>query len=217
MRVARDWELTPARAAVHHASRTAVVADVHLGYAEARRRDGEAVPLVTVRDILAPLRAVFVAHDVRRLVIAGDLFEEGPVPGLIDDFLAWLQDERVELAAVVPGNHDRLPATSRRLPVFADGFCIDDWHIVHGDGDRPPGPVVQGHEHPLLRWGNGLMAPCYLVRENHIVLPAFSPDAAGVNALHDPRWSSYRCCAIAGDRILDFGELVNVRPARRAR
>ena len=37
MRVFTDWELTPDRAAVHLPTRTAVVADLHLGYAEARQ------------------------------------------------------------------------------------------------------------------------------------------------------------------------------------
>jgi metallophosphoesterase superfamily enzyme len=188
-----------------------------LGYAEARCRDGEAVPILPVADILAPLRRVFATHDVQRLVVAGDLFEDGPSAKLIEEMFVWLKDVLVELAAVVPGNHDRLCGRSSVLPVAVDGFCLDGWQIVHGDGERPAGAFIQGHEHPLLRWGNGLTAPCYLVRDNHIVLPAFSPDAAGVNVLHDPRWSRHRCCAIAGDRILDFGELADVRPARRAR
>jgi putative SbcD/Mre11-related phosphoesterase len=194
-----------------------VVADIHLGYAEARRRDGDAVPTISVADILAPLRPVIAAHGVRRLVVAGDLFEDGPGPVLIEEMLDWLGDEGVALTAVVPGNHDRFHASASVLPVCMDGFCLDGWLVVHGDGERPSGPLIQGHEHPLLRWGNGLTAPCFLVQENHIVLPAFSPDAAGVNVLHDPRWSRHRCCAIAGDRVLDFGELAGVRPARRAR
>ena len=40
-----DWLLTPARVAIHTPTRTAVLADLHLGYAEARHRTGEAVPL----------------------------------------------------------------------------------------------------------------------------------------------------------------------------
>jgi putative SbcD/Mre11-related phosphoesterase len=216
MRVARDWMLTPWRAAVHLPSRTAVVADLHLGYAEARRRDGDSVPLVSVADALAPLQSVLDVPDVQRLVVAGDLFEDGPLPELAAALLAWLRARDVELVAVVPGNHDRGVQGLSGLPIRVGGFDLDSWHIVHGDGERPIGPVIQGHEHPLLRWDNGLSAPCYLVRDDHIVLPAFSADAAGVNVLHDRRWWAHRCCAIAGERVLDFGELAALRPAGRA-
>jgi putative SbcD/Mre11-related phosphoesterase len=212
MRVLCDWELTPSRAAVHLPTKTAVVADVHLGYGEARQAAGDVVPAMPVAAVLAPLRQAIAAHGARRLVVAGDLFEAGPSAALVKDLLAWLRGEGVELAAVVPGNHDRGIEKGYGLPVAAGGLNLGGWRVVHGDGSRPPGRVVQGHEHPWLRWGNGLSAPCYLVAADHLVLPAFSPDAAGGNVLHDARWSAHRCYAIAGDGILDFGELAGIRP-----
>jgi hypothetical protein len=39
------------------------------------------------------------------------------------------------------------------------------------------------------------------------VLPAYSDDAAGVNVRGDRRWRDFRCLVIAGDEVLDFGEL----------
>ncbi len=214
MRVFSDWELTPDRAAVHLPTRTAVAADLHLGYAEARQRDGDAVPAMPVATALAPLRRTFEAHRVRQLVIAGDLFEAGPSQTIVEELLAWLKDAAVELAAIVPGNHDGDVKKLSRLPVHPDGFDLDGWRVVHGDGARPTGRVVQGHEHPVLRWGNGLTAPCYLVGRDHLVLPAFSPDAAGANVLSGTDWSAYRCCAIAGAGVLDFGKLADLRPKR---
>jgi putative SbcD/Mre11-related phosphoesterase len=206
--------LTSARAAVHLPTRTAVVADVHLGYGEARRGDGDAVPTMPVEAVLAPLRSVFAACGVRHVIIAGDLFEAGPTAGLVNDLLAWLKGERVELTALVPGNHDRGIREDHGLPLHAGGFDLGGWQVVHGDGSRPAGRVVQGHEHPWLRWANGLAAPCYLVAKDHLILPAFSPDAAGANVLPETRWSAYRCCAIAGDGVLDFGEIATFRPRR---
>jgi putative SbcD/Mre11-related phosphoesterase len=214
MRVLTDWELTPDRAAVHLPTRTAVAADLHLGYAEARQRDGDAVPAVPVAAMLAPLRRTFDTYQVRRLVIGGDLFEAGPSQALIDELLAWLKDAGVELAAVVPGNHDGDIQKLGRLSVHPDGFDLDGWRVVHGDAKRPTGRVVQGHEHPILRWGNGLTAPCYLVGRRHLVLPAFSTDAAGANVLKGGDWPAYRCCAIAGADVLDFGKLADLRPKR---
>jgi hypothetical protein len=215
MHALNEWLLTSARAAIHLPTRTAVVADVHLGYAEARQRDGDAVPTVSVSAALAPLAAALGKQNVTRLVIAGDLFEAGATPALVSDLVAWSKRERIELAAIVPGNHDRRITTDTRLPVCSAFFQLGDWHIAHGDGELPAGRVVQGHEHPLMRWGNGLTAPCYLVAERHIVLPAYSADAAGVNVLHSDRWSEYRCGAIAGADVLDFGKLRDIRPQPR--
>jgi metallophosphoesterase superfamily enzyme len=215
MRVLTDWALTPARAAVHLPTHTAVLADLHLGYGEARQRAGDAVPVTPVGDALTPLRPVIASYGVRRLVVAGDLFEERPPAGLVEDLLSWLADAGVELAAVVPGNHDRGIGKVPGLRVCEAGFDLGGWRVVHGDGPRPAGRVVQGHEHPWLRWANDLSAPCYLVGGGHLVLPAFSADAAGVNVLHAARWSAYRCCAIAGDVVLDFGEIAALMPGRR--
>jgi metallophosphoesterase superfamily enzyme len=205
-----EWLLTPARAAVHLPTTTAVVADLHLGYNEARRRAGEAAPPTDVPAVLAPLRPVFAAHAVKRLVIAGDLFEAGWDAGLAADLVAWLAAVGVELDGVVPGNHDRGRAPAG-LPVRPNGVVLGDWRVVHGDGPPPPGRVVQGHEHPWVRWTERLSAPCYLVGPDRLVLPAFSPDAAGVNVLPGRRWRGFRCAAVAGDEVLDFGELTALR------
>ena len=76
MIVHSDWLLTPQRVAVHVPTRTAVVADLHLGYDQARQRRGEAVPLTGLDDLLHALAVVVPRAGVRRLVIAGDLFED---------------------------------------------------------------------------------------------------------------------------------------------
>jgi putative SbcD/Mre11-related phosphoesterase len=235
MRVLDDWLLTPERTALHLPSATAVVADLHLGYDQARRRQGEAVPEGALAAHLAPLAAALGRHGVRRLVVAGDLLEDGRCAGTAAEFRHWLEGTGVELVAVVPGNHDRrapacCPPTGSPpgqqagggdlagLPVRAEGVGLGGWRVVHGDGPLPHGPLVHGHEHPWVRWRDRrrvglppLSAPCYLVGERRLVLPAFSPDAAGVNVLGVRRWRTYRCCVIAGDRVLDFGDVARLR------
>src|SRR4051794_9089878 len=103
-RVHDDWLLTPQGVAVHAPTATAVLADLHLGYNEARRRRGEAVPLVALEELLAPLAAVFWQCDVARLVIAGDLLEDAAGAGRVGELLRWLEGVGVALAGVVPGN-----------------------------------------------------------------------------------------------------------------
>ncbi len=213
MLVHDEWLLTPQRVAVHRPTATAVLADLHLGYNEARRRDGEAVPPADLRFILAPLRSVITAHAVRQVVIAGDLFEAGPLGNLAADLRAWMTGAGVELAAVVPGNHDRgvVAGGGQGLPIHAGGCGVGRWRVVHGDGHLPDGPVIHGHEHPCVRWSSRAAGPCYLVGEERIVLPAFSQDAAGVNVINARKWQKFRCGVVAGDRVLDFGELAALR------
>src|SRR5581483_10824006 len=54
------------RAALHLPSATAVVADAHLGYDEARRRGGEAVPRRRLDEQLAPLGRMLASRGCRR-------------------------------------------------------------------------------------------------------------------------------------------------------
>ena len=208
-----DWLLTPSRVAVHRPTATAVLSDLHLGYAEARRRGGEAVPTIDLAEVLSPLASTLDRHGVSRLVIAGDLFEAGFREDLSAQLLAWLKGDGVELLAVVPGNHDRgLSRTQGGLPVCAGPLVLGDWHIVHGDGPLPDAPVVQGHLHPCLRLrGMRQAVPCYLVGERRLILPAHSAEAAGVNVLGRPEWDGFRCHVIAGERVLDFGDLASLR------
>lgn len=213
MHVLGDWLLTAERVAVHLPSATAVVADLHLGYDEARRRSGEAVPVRPLDELLAPLAAVLTRTGVRRLVVAGDLLEDGRCRTVGEGFRAWIEEKAAVPVALVPGNHDRgLGLGGTDGGEWEETFLrLGDWAVVHGDGSRPDGPVVQGHEHPCVRYASRVSAPCFLYRADHLVLPAYSPDAAGVNVIGVRRWRDYRCGVIVGDRVLDFGPVAGLR------
>ncbi|MFQ3594117.1 MAG: metallophosphoesterase [Gemmataceae bacterium] len=202
-----QWLLTPQRVAVDAQRAIAVVADLHLGYDRIRQRGGEAIPVPSIADELAPLARVVRSHAVREIVVAGDLFEEGRCARaeMEEALLAWGTEHGIRWR-VVPGNHDRGLADSR-LEVVAR-VCIGDWQIVHGDSPATiDGKIVQGHEHPWLRWRPGVEGPCYLLSDTHLILPAYSVNAAGGNVLGCLRWRAYRAAVIAGDSVLDFGPL----------
>jgi putative SbcD/Mre11-related phosphoesterase len=203
-----DWLLTPHRVAVHRPTATAVAADLHLGYAEARRRGGEAVPVPSLDDLLVPLRRALDEAGVRRLVVAGDLFEAGARPELVAGLVDWIVCHGVELVAVVPGNHDRGLKAQDGLPVAMGAVRLGDWLVVHGDGELPAGRVVHGHVHPCLRL-RGAAVPCYLIREARLVLPAYSAEAAGVDVRDG--WDGLGCHAIVGGRVLQLGDMRDLR------
>jgi uncharacterized protein len=227
------WLFTPEGAAVHRRERTAVVADVHLGYEWARGAAGDCVPAHSLEETVTRLAAVLARAPIARLVVAGDLIESarpcGRTAADIRRLEDWLGARGVTLLAL-EGNHDRrcLPkarppsgdATSlpvsraRRLLVSC---TVDGWTIAHGHRPIVGERTVSGHFHPVIRAG-GLTAPCFLAGPDRIVLPAFSANAAGCDVLTGPipdDWldPALRCIASSGTEVLDFGPLL---PLRRA-
>ena len=207
-----EWLLTPQGIAVHQPSAVAVVADLHLGYQEARRQAGDAIPLLDLTDILKPLLMVFVRHEVKGLIVAGDLFEKVFDAALWGKFEKLLDVAKVPLQALIPGNHDRGWADfAGQAPIYPDGVELGGWQIGHGDqASRAPRTVV-GHFHPSAFVG-GRKVPCYLAGARTLVVPAYSREAAGVNVWHVAAWRGLRCLPIFEGKVLDLG-LVPGKPS----
>ncbi len=208
-----SWELTPEGAAIHHGERTAVIADVHLGYEWARGAAGDCVPAHSLVETIGRLERVLSRAAIARLIVAGDLVES-PRPcrrtaADLRRLRGWLEARGLSLL-VLEGNHDRsldaaLPTTCR----------VAGWTVGHGhralNGDR----TISGHLHPVFRIA-GTNAPCFLVGAGRIVLPAFSSNAAGCDVVtaplpHDWRTAPLRCLASTGEELLDFGPLTDLR------
>jgi len=201
------WTLRPEGAAVHQAERIAVIADVHLGYEWARAAGGDVVPAHSLAETLAKLATLLDHCPVDRLIVAGDLVESprpcrrtaSDVRGLTD----WLRARGVSLH-LLPGNHD--PRSPASVP---STYEVAGWTIGHGHQPIAAARTISGHLHPALRAG-GVTAACFLVGPQTIILPAFSPNAAGWNvvtsALGPLRpFGPLRCIASAGAELLDFG------------
>lgn len=207
------WSLAPEGAAVHCEERVAVIADVHLGYEWARGAGGDSLPAHSLAETLARLTTLLKRASIDRLVVAGDLVESAaPCARMANDvrvLIAWLEDRGVTLVWLM-GDHD-----PRRPSSLALTCVVAGWTIGHGNrpiaGDR----LIFGHHHPVLRM-EGLTAPCFLVGPKTIALPAFSPNAAGLNilstSLPEPlREKSLRCVAGMGLELLDFGPVSTLR------
>ena len=202
MCVFEDWHLLPQRLALHVPTATAVLADVHLGYSAARQRLGDAIPWRTVAEELQPLADAVQTHDIRAVIVAGDLFERGYDAMLHQQFLEVLEQLGIHFLGLVPGNHDRgTDKATTPLPLFPDGYELADWHILHGDQPSTYSRIVMGHWHPALRLRGG-KHPCFLAREAQLILPAFSLDAAGVDVRKDRRWDGWGCYMIDGNEVI---------------
>jgi uncharacterized protein len=204
------WMLTPEGAALHVERRVAVVADVHLGYEWARGRGGDALPAHSLRETMDKLGSLLRRAPVDRLIVAGDLVESPRRCARTEADLAtlyrWLEGLGVELVPVL-GNHD--PQGTGRAPSRVE---VHGWTIHHGHRAVRAGRTISGHHHPVLRSGS-LNAPCFVVADDAIILPAFTPNAAGLpvgSAGMPPEWCrpGARCVATLGGEILDFGPLL---------
>jgi putative SbcD/Mre11-related phosphoesterase len=203
------WTLAPEGAAIQQAEHTAVIADVHLGYEWARAAGGDSIPAHSLAETLDRLDTLFRRIRVDRLVVAGDLVESRR-PCLrtardLETLRRWLTERGVALLPLA-GNHD-----PPRRPAWPATLEVGGWTIHHGDRAIRGSRTISGHHHPMIR-GRGVSAPCFLVGESAIILPAFSPNAAGLavgrlarRLLADSRGVPHRCVASAGGELVDLG------------
>jgi uncharacterized protein len=222
-------ELAPGRWA--HASgalwlsecRTALLADVHLGYGWALRRRGQLGP-VQEGAVRRKLTATIADLQPKTIVFVGDIVH-APRPGKQER--AAIEAALAELAGhaelvLIPGNHDR--GFARDYPGAAIRIA-DDWRdcgllAVHGHSlPATTDHLVLGHIHPALGIqddaGASQKVPVFVSSERVTVLPAFSPLSAGGDIrVHMPQAvskmmsrESTRVIAASGRRVLNLGLL----------
>ena len=178
--------LFPEGAAFLSDSRTLIVADIHLGKSATFRARGLPVPEGDTARDFARLTALAEGCAAASLVIAGDLFH---APSGITSELEEALDRFLTSIAIpvtlVTGNHDaklkRIPAGLHSVPHLDVGETIRILHDpAHAAGDRLH---ISGHWHPVVKIPDGkrtsLRLPCFLFRNNTLVLPAFGSFTGG--------------------------------------
>ena len=100
--------LLPELAALHVASRTLFVADLHLGKSATFRARGLPVPAGTTQDNLGRLSALVQRHDVARIVFLGDLLHSrhAQQASVVTPVHAWREAHAALQCVLVRGNHD---------------------------------------------------------------------------------------------------------------
>jgi len=212
-----EWNLTPDYALVHRELKTAVIADVHLGYEWARGSRGDVVPAHSLRETLEKLERLTNRLPIRQLVVAGDLIESAlPCARTRQDVAGlakWLVDRKIELIHI-HGNHEGTAPTLLPLQIEMAG-----WSIAHGHQHLGPGRWIIGYHHPALHIEE-ISAPCYLLHENWVILPAFSSNAAGLDVLGNGlpmgfRKLDFQCVVPMEGRLFDFGRVSAIRTVFR--
>lgn len=196
-----DIWLDARRAAWLPQAGTLAVADLHLGYAWASRREGKLFPVTGPDETIDRLVQLQQDYQPQVLAVLGDIVQRAlPIPQLREEFerLFAALAASTELV-LIQGNHDRnlsLLLESWKAPVqLVDHYAAADHMLVHGDGDKAQSAswrkalknkgarILMGHEHPATCVGDGVASwakcPCFLVSDEVIILPAFSQWAAG--------------------------------------
>jgi len=198
LRIAPGVHATAELALWIEAQRTLVISDLHLGYEAAALEQGVSLPRFQKRVMAERLTRLLDRYTPDALVIAGDLKHE---------FSRNLDQEWREIREVlqlitarttpilVLGNHDNFLAT------ITSKFGLDlqlrrqvgEFTIAHGhENVAVRGTLVMGHEHPAVKirqFAAVVSAPAFVVAEDVIILPAFSPLALGVDVNEYPKLS----------------------------
>jgi uncharacterized protein len=166
------------------AERILAVADLHWGYAETHRARGNLLPQWGDRTIETQLDSLVADYCPSEVIWLGDVVHgrEGAAAA-----------ERYLLRAPVPttvlaGNHD-----CRWNGAILTSVRRGRYFFHHGDVHRtvPSGCLeLIGHHHPAYAWNDGaggrVKLPALVASPERLVLPAFSPWAAGAEYSADP-------------------------------
>jgi putative SbcD/Mre11-related phosphoesterase len=159
--------------------RTLVIADIHWGYADSHRQQGNLLPLWGNEETALRLRTLLDKYAPKRMVWLGDSLHTSKASEAAEAFLSELP-AGLEVI-VIRGNHDR--SWSR---ADTDEFRMGDYSMHHGDRTRPARNGVTeiiGHIHPAFSWSDGagmrLKVPVLVEEENRLILPAFSDWSSG--------------------------------------
>jgi metallophosphoesterase superfamily enzyme len=181
--------------------RLLVIADLHWGYAASHRAEGNLLPLWGDEEIARRLDSLVQDYQPREMLWLGDSVHTPAGRGAAEAYLA----RSAVPVTVVAGNHDpawqrTMTAAERRGELF----------LHHGDTDQAaPADALEvvGHHHPAVSWRDGaggrLKLPALVASARRLILPAFSPWAAGAP------WNSRltpddRLWAVAPRRIIPF-------------
>lgn len=182
--------------------RLLVAADLHWGYAASHRRQGNLLPLWGDEEIGGRLGRLIADYQPAEMIWLGDSLHTREGRATAEAYLARASVPITVLA----GNHDR---TWKRAQRHAERR--DPYFFHHGDLETavPSGCLeIVGHHHPSAGWNDGaggrLKLPALIAGPRRLILPAFSPWAAGApwNGRLQP---GERMWGVSPQRILPFG------------
>ena len=179
--------LDPAGALWLEASRTLIVADLHLEKASAHAARGTMLPPYDTRETLERLAVAMERYDPAIVVALGDsLHDRGAAQRISSRDLAGLEILQEDRRWIwVTGNHD--PEIAGKLGgEVVDALAVGGLRLVHIPTPGRATHEIAGHLHPAARlslYGHALRRPCFIGNRLRLVLPAFGTFTGGLNVL----------------------------------
>jgi putative SbcD/Mre11-related phosphoesterase len=196
-----DGLLLDTRLALFHAAeKWLAVADLHYGYEISQRANGWLIPAWGMQHIEQRLGSLISEYEPTRVILVGDIVHSSVARNEAERFIDALRKLGPELI-LIRGNHDK---GLQGIPLL-DEFRLGHFQFQHGHQRSNVGSeviAVEGHIHPTWRFSDGsgtrLRAPALVQTAGKLILPAFSPWAAGVKLDMD---EEYRLWVCTGSRI----------------
>jgi putative SbcD/Mre11-related phosphoesterase len=155
-----------------------IVADIHWGYVTSHRARGNLLPPWGDDDIAARLSSLIEDYRPSEMIWLGDSLHTLAGRETAEQFIAGIG---VTPVSVVAGNHD-----FRWKRAISKTLDRGSYLLHHGNLQlEVPSDRVEiiGHHHPAVRWhdgaGGNLKLPALVESPRRLILPAFSPWAAG--------------------------------------
>lgn len=167
------------------AKRRLLIADLHLGKADAFRRAGIGLPIGGTGGDLQRLDALVAATSADEVWILGDVLHAAIHPAAWRERWRQWRERHPRLRVIaLAGNHDRAlfaAAADLRLELAGEAIFDAPFVLRHLPQPEPGWHVLCGHLHPRIavpglprRW------PAFWLREGLTVLPAFSAFTGGM-------------------------------------
>lgn len=158
-----------------------ILADMHLGKSGYFRSNGIQIPSTIMLDDLKRLSYLIERYRPKEVLVTGDMFHHN-YNADINLFKKWRQNYLDVDFILVPGNHDKLlkidyeelniqlrPSQFSVPPfIFLHEAAVHKQQVFTISGHLHPGYIIEGRAKQSLRM------PCFIVSEQHIILPAFS-------------------------------------------
>jgi DNA ligase-associated metallophosphoesterase len=189
------FELQAERAAWLPEAAALLVADVHLGKAQAFRRLGVPVPSGTTEGNLARLDRLIARTAPRTLVFLGDLLHARAArsEALLAAVERWRRRHHALAMLLVRGNHDSRagdPPPEWGIEVVDEPWVCGGLALRHEPATVAGRYVVAGHVHPAFVVGRGadvLRLPCFHFGPRLALLPAFGEFTGMHRVRHGPQ------------------------------
>lgn len=173
--------LSSARAAYRPATKTLILADMHLGKTAYFRNSGIQVPSTIMLDDLQRLSVLIQTFQPKEILVVGDMFHHNFNADILL-FKAWREKYNDILFTLVPGNHDKLIKIDYQQlgiqltpPKYLSGNFLFEHETKEITNDHFS---ISGHLHPGYVMGGRarqhLRLPCFIYSPKHLVMSAFS-------------------------------------------